>query len=132
VNYDMPNTPEDYVHRIGRTARAGASGRAISLLDAEEMEKLHAIEKLLGIPLACEDVAGFEYHPDRIVPDPDRRVARGGRGGAAAQGGGADSGGAGANSGDGRRRRSGRRGGSGRASRRFRNPAADGTDAGAQ
>jgi ATP-dependent RNA helicase RhlE len=47
VNYELPNTPEDYVHRIGRTGRAGMSGEAISLVCPEEMDYLKAIEKLL-------------------------------------------------------------------------------------
>ncbi|MCG9066136.1 DEAD/DEAH box helicase [Laribacter hongkongensis] len=46
VNFDLPNSPEDYVHRIGRTGRAGQSGVAISLMDAEEQKLLEAIEKL--------------------------------------------------------------------------------------
>jgi len=73
INYDMPNTPEDYVHRIGRTARAGASGTAISLLSAEEFAVLTEIEKVLGSKLACEDLDGFDYSP-REVPAPDRGV----------------------------------------------------------
>ncbi len=54
VNYDLPNTPEDYIHRIGRTARVKASGRATSFVTADEHLQLRAIEKLLGqaIPLA--------------------------------------------------------------------------------
>jgi ATP-dependent RNA helicase RhlE len=51
VNYDLPNVPEDYVHRIGRTARAGNSGIAISLCDAEERPYLRAIEKLIRLSL---------------------------------------------------------------------------------
>lgn len=47
INYEIPNTPEDYVHRIGRTGRAGTPGEAISLVSPEEMDYLHAIEKLL-------------------------------------------------------------------------------------
>ncbi len=47
INYEIPNTPEDYVHRIGRTGRAGTPGEAISLVSADEMEYLTAIEKLL-------------------------------------------------------------------------------------
>jgi ATP-dependent RNA helicase RhlE len=47
INYDLPNVPESYVHRIGRTARAGASGIAISLCDGEERAYLHDIEKLI-------------------------------------------------------------------------------------
>jgi superfamily II DNA/RNA helicase len=51
VNYDLPNEPESYVHRIGRTARAGASGTAISLCDADEMPYLRSIEKLIRMSL---------------------------------------------------------------------------------
>jgi ATP-dependent RNA helicase RhlE len=55
VNFDMPNCPEDYVHRIGRTARMNATGRATSFVTAEDREQLRAIEKLLGqsVPLAA-------------------------------------------------------------------------------
>jgi superfamily II DNA/RNA helicase len=51
VNYDLPNVPETYVHRIGRTARAGAAGVAISLCDAEEASLLRDIEKLIRIAI---------------------------------------------------------------------------------
>ena len=50
-NYELPNVPEAYVHRIGRTARAGAAGRAVALCAAEEMGELRAIERLLGRPV---------------------------------------------------------------------------------
>ena len=49
INYELPNTPEDYVHRIGRTGRAGTKGRAISLVSNDEKELLENIEKLLNI-----------------------------------------------------------------------------------
>jgi ATP-dependent RNA helicase RhlE len=55
VNYDMPNEPEAYVHRIGRTARAGAPGLAISLCAAEEVVLLRAIEKLIRMALPATD-----------------------------------------------------------------------------
>ena len=56
INYDLPNVPESYVHRIGRTGRAGASGKAISFCDAEEKEFLRDIEKLIrkAIPVVRE------------------------------------------------------------------------------
>ena len=50
INYDIPTNPEDYVHRIGRTARAGASGIAVSLLTGEDVHELKAIERLIGGP----------------------------------------------------------------------------------
>ena len=57
VNYDLPNVPETYVHRIGRTGRAGASGLALSFCDAEEKAFLRDIEKLIGqkIPVVKEN-----------------------------------------------------------------------------
>jgi ATP-dependent RNA helicase RhlE len=47
INFDLPNVPEDYVHRIGRTGRAGASGQAISLVSSDEKKQLHGIERLI-------------------------------------------------------------------------------------
>lgn len=60
VNLDLPNVAEDYVHRIGRTGRAGETGHAISLVAAEEKELLLAIERVIGEPLTREVVPGFE------------------------------------------------------------------------
>jgi ATP-dependent RNA helicase RhlE len=67
VNYDMPGTPEDYVHRIGRTGRAGESGIAVSLVSTHEKPYLQAIEKLLKRKIPVEKVAG--YTVDNDVPD---------------------------------------------------------------
>ena len=61
VNYDLPNVPEDYVHRIGRTARAGASGDAISLMAPEDRRHVRAIETLIGYTIECRTVPGFEH-----------------------------------------------------------------------
>ena len=61
VNYDVPNNPEDYVHRIGRTARAGTSGTAITLFSPEEIEQLRDIEKMIGAVIEREDLEGFAY-----------------------------------------------------------------------
>ncbi|HEY8605523.1 MAG TPA: DEAD/DEAH box helicase [Noviherbaspirillum sp.] len=66
VNYDLPNVPEDYVHRIGRTGRAGASGEAVSLVCVDEHDMLKGIEKLIKRSLPREVVPGFE-------PDPNAR-----------------------------------------------------------
>lgn len=60
INYELPNVPEDYVHRIGRTGRAGASGEAISLVSIEERVFLRDIEKLLNQKLPSEVIKGFE------------------------------------------------------------------------
>jgi ATP-dependent RNA helicase RhlE len=67
VNYDMPSIPENYVHRIGRTGRAGISGIAVSLVTPEEKHYLKAIEKLLGQKIPVETVDG--YTVDSVVPD---------------------------------------------------------------
>lgn len=59
VNFDLPNVPEDYVHRIGRTGRAGSSGEAISLVSAEEIKQLHDIERLVKFNIQREIIEGF-------------------------------------------------------------------------
>lgn len=66
VNFDLPNVPEDYVHRIGRTGRAGLSGKAYSLVSADEIKQLNDIEQLLQRHLSRDYVDGFE--PDHEVP----------------------------------------------------------------
>lgn len=60
INFELPNVPEDYVHRIGRTGRAGAAGEAISLVCSEETEYQKAIEKVLNQKLETEIIEGFE------------------------------------------------------------------------
>ena len=67
VNYDMPSIPEDYVHRIGRTGRAGVSGIAVSLVSDDEKPYLEAIEKLLKRKIPVEKVDGYTVDSD--VPD---------------------------------------------------------------
>jgi ATP-dependent RNA helicase RhlE len=66
INYDLPNVPESYVHRIGRTARAGRSGVAISFCDAEEREFLRAIEALIKTPIQV--VADYPWHRGSSAP----------------------------------------------------------------
>ncbi|PJA08964.1 MAG: ATP-dependent RNA helicase RhlE [Flavobacteriales bacterium CG_4_10_14_0_2_um_filter_32_8] len=60
VNFELPNISEDYIHRIGRTGRAGSSGDAISLVSHDEEEYVKGIEKLLGHRLTSEVIPGFE------------------------------------------------------------------------
>ncbi len=76
VNFDLPNVPADYVHRIGRTARAGRSGNAISMMAPDEHDNLRDIEREIGATLACEDHPGFTYTEERLVPDPGRAARR--------------------------------------------------------
>jgi ATP-dependent RNA helicase RhlE len=73
VNYELPNVPEDYVHRIGRTARAGSSGAAISLVSPDEVSYLRDIEKLLKRSVDFAPTPKFEIqegsHPTRAERD---------------------------------------------------------------
>ncbi len=66
VNFDLPNVPEDYVHRIGRTGRAGSSGIAVSLVSADEVSYLLAIEKLIKRKLERIEIDDFE--PRHTLP----------------------------------------------------------------
>ncbi len=78
VNYDLPNVPEDYVHRIGRTGRAGCEGEAISLVCIDEAKLLKDIEKLLKRKIPSEPISGFEPDPTikAAEPEPPRRSAQ--------------------------------------------------------
>ena len=69
VNYDLPRSTADYVHRIGRTARAGKSGLAITLLSSEDFEHFKLIEKRCNITLEKEEIEGFEL-TQMSVPKP--------------------------------------------------------------
>ncbi|RNF30752.1 RNA helicase, partial [Massilia aurea] len=102
VNYDLPNVPEDYVHRIGRTGRAGATGEAVSLVCVDEHQMLKDIEKLIKQTLPRAVIPGFE--PDlNAKPQPIQlrsgapgHTGRGGRpGGGRGHGGGGGGGGGG-------------------------------------
>jgi ATP-dependent RNA helicase RhlE len=64
VNFELPNIPEDYVHRIGRTGRAGASGIAVSLVSADEKTYLRDIEKLIGMRIESDVISGFTPDPN--------------------------------------------------------------------
>jgi ATP-dependent RNA helicase RhlE len=77
VNFELPMVPEDYVHRIGRTGRAGVDGDAVSLVCVDELKLLNDIERVLGRGIPRETIPGFEPDP-RIRPEP---ILRGGLGG---------------------------------------------------
>ena len=70
INFELPNIPEDYVHRIGRTGRAGANGIAISLVAHDEADYLKSIEKLLSQQLPTGSIDGFEQGPAPAI-DPN-------------------------------------------------------------
>jgi ATP-dependent RNA helicase RhlE len=80
VNYELPRAPADYVHRIGRTGRAGESGVAVSLVSHDEYSALKVIEKLIGKTITREEITGFEASlvappepaPQPRAPNPNR------------------------------------------------------------
>ena len=84
VNFELPNVPEDYVHRIGRTGRAGSSGAAISLVDKEESQFLRDIERLIKreIPVVAVDSFVPPTHLPAEAPRPPRPAHGQRRGGA--------------------------------------------------
>ena len=85
VNLSVPDNPEDYVHRIGRTGRAGVSGEAYTMLAPEQLLELREIEYFTESLLSTFDLEGFEYVSGRLIPDPKRPTKKGmrpkGRGG---------------------------------------------------
>ncbi|MGB0930599.1 MAG: helicase-related protein, partial [Chitinophagales bacterium] len=75
INFELPNIAEAYVHRIGRTGRAGASGEAISLVSHDERDYVRGIERLLGEKLEQEVIEGFE--PSENPPPPKSQNSSG-------------------------------------------------------
>ena len=76
VNYDVPMDPEDYVHRIGRTGRAGATGQAFTFVAPDEITPLREIEYFTGQLVPLWDLEGFDYDDKRIVPNPGRSTKK--------------------------------------------------------
>jgi len=70
INYDVPQHPEDYVHRIGRTGRAQATGDAFTLVTHEEMKKLAAIERFIGQKIERLHIEGFAAPAAGVAPQP--------------------------------------------------------------
>ena len=82
VNYDVPHDPEDYIHRIGRTARAAATGAAVTFVSEEEQGKFHAIEKFIERDIRKAELPASVGEGPKYAPDENRgRFGRGGRGG---------------------------------------------------
>ena len=67
INYNVPEHPEDYVHRIGRTGRAGDEGEAFTLFSPDELSQLQAIERLLGKPIERKKLDGFRYRTEPLM-----------------------------------------------------------------
>ena len=82
INYDVPHDPEDYIHRIGRTARAAATGAAVTFVSEEEQGKFHAIEKFIERDIRKAELPASVGEGPKYAPDENRgRFGRGGRGG---------------------------------------------------
>ena len=79
VNFELPNVPEDYVHRIGRTGRAGRAGEAISLVCVDENDFLRSIERLTSQKIKRVVLKGFEVDPN-IKAEPVQQRGQRGRG----------------------------------------------------
>ena len=79
VNYDLPRSPNDYVHRVGRVARAGETGTAVSFVGAEDFAHFRLIEKRAGIRLSRERVPGFEPTDARVYPEKGKAPVKGHR-----------------------------------------------------
>ncbi len=82
VNYDVPNDPEVYVHRVGRTARAGAKGLALTLMSPHEWTAMREVERLIGMALPRETLPGFEPSVAPMQPKEEKPVREGPRLGA--------------------------------------------------
>ena len=100
LNYDVPHDPEDYIHRIGRTARAAATGSAVTFVSEEEQGKFHQIEKFIERDIRKAELPGSVGEGPKYAPDENRgRFGRGGRGGGRPGAGGRGRGGRGDRSG---------------------------------
>jgi ATP-dependent RNA helicase RhlE len=73
INYDMPSTPETYIHRIGRTGRAERSGEAFTLITTEDKQMVKAIHRAIGTPVEQRTLADFNYHAPEPVATHQRR-----------------------------------------------------------
>jgi ATP-dependent RNA helicase RhlE len=99
VNFELPGEPQDYIHRVGRTSRAGASGTAISLVSPSEVDELRAIQRLLRKAIPCEVVEEFLPDPNHAERAPAGRHAASAQGSGRGRSGGRSSNGRGSRSG---------------------------------
>ena len=76
INYDMPSTPEAYIHRIGRTGRAERTGEAFTLITDEDKQMVKAIHGAIGMPVEQRTLANFNYHTPMAATTNQRRVRR--------------------------------------------------------
>ncbi len=77
INFDMPATADDYIHRIGRTGRAERSGDAFTLVTPDDRDMIRSLEKIIGTPLPRQTVQGFDYSTQApVLPAAARPLAR--------------------------------------------------------
>ncbi len=107
VNYDLPDNPDDYVHRIGRTGRAGKTGQAISFATPDQRGDIRTIERLIRTPLSVSEVPGIPKGSFDVPPSPRPQYRGGGRGGSGGGRGGRSYGGGGGGGSHGGHRHSG-------------------------
>jgi ATP-dependent RNA helicase RhlE len=119
VNFDVPNTPEAYTHRIGRTGRSKKQGKAFTFFAREDGDQVRAIERHLGSKIPRKALEGFDPGDVNALPKPAPSRGGGGRGGRGPRGGGSGGGGGGG----GARRRGGGRGRGSSAPKAFPRPA---------
>ena len=79
INFDVPHHPEDYVHRIGRTGRAQSVGDAFTIMIAEDIPEIAAIERFIGQKIPRVKLEGFAYKYTRLLDDKAPPISRGGR-----------------------------------------------------
>ncbi len=77
INFDMPATTDDYIHRIGRTGRAERSGDAFTLVTPEDRDMIRSLEKVIGTPLPRQTLEGFDYAAPAPVPSAASRLPAG-------------------------------------------------------
>ena len=79
VNYDLPRSPNDYIHRIGRTARAGMNGVAVSFIGHEDQDHFRLIEKRIQVRLPRESIKGFELTGEAVSQEKSKAPVKGHR-----------------------------------------------------
>ena len=94
INFELPNVPEDYVHRIGRTGRAGMKGEALSFVASDERQELKDIQRVIKREIPVLQVEGFVPRNDAVAINSEPRPPRPPQGGRGRSGGGAGNGGA--------------------------------------
>jgi ATP-dependent RNA helicase RhlE len=73
INFDIPDTPEAYTHRTGRTGRAKCTGKAFTFVTDDDLKVLHTLERHVGVELKCQTISGFDYDAEQKSPPPRQK-----------------------------------------------------------